>query len=665
MNPLPGAQADAGAVGVGALLAGRYLLEARVGAGGMATIYRGRDELLERAVAVKVLHPHLAADPSFLARFRTEARNAAALLHPHIVTVFDQGVVDQGVVGQGVVGQGVVGQGVVGGGGGEAGLPYIVMEYVDGPSLREVLGRRRRLSAAEALAVVEPVCRALARAHAAGVVHRDVKPENVLVGPDGTPKVADFGIARAAAETNHTTTGTIVGSVHYLAPELVDGREATSASDQYAVGVLLYELLTGHKPLPADTPMAVMLRHAREAVPPPGDAAPDLPPAVDAVVVRATALDPRKRYPDLLALAAALRVAVPGGPAPVAAGGDDGRAVVIPPEAATTRLARRRRQRRRGRVRQSRARRTAVAVAVAVLALGTVLGVWHWVVAPFEPVPKVAGVTRDAAEAALADAGLGLAVAARRHDVDAPAGTVLGQQPAPGTALRRGGQVRVVVSLGPDEVEVPAVAGRPWRRARRQLAGAPYFFDVAVVERFSRTVEAGHVIAVTPTAGETLPQARRVTLTVSKGVEQVRVPAVVGETRADAVAALRDAKLRVKVTEAYRDDAPNAGTVAEQSVRPRRRVDRGTRVALVVSLGPLTVSMPNVNGHGLDDARAELERLGLGVRVTEQARPLVGPFRRGAFGRVEAQVPEPGAGVRRGETVDLYTFSRAAERRDG
>src|SRR5680860_617418 len=274
-----------------ALLAGRYRLLRRIGSGGMATIYLATDTSLERAVAIKVLHAHLADDPVLLERFRVEGRHAASLTHPNIVGVFDQGVDD---------------------------LPYIVMEHVDGPSLRQVLLERGPLTAGEALSVLDPVCRGLARAHTAGVVHRDVKPENVLVAADGTPKVADFGIARAMAATSHTQTGTLIGSVHYMAPELVDGKECSPASDQYAVGILLYELLTGDKPLSADSPMAVALRHAREDIPPPSLAEPSIPPAVDDVVLRATAHDPADRFPDLLAMAEALHRAVPRGAQPVA-----------------------------------------------------------------------------------------------------------------------------------------------------------------------------------------------------------------------------------------------------------------------------------------------------------------------------------------------------------
>jgi len=650
MNPAPDTQfvAGAGPIAVGALLGGRYRMTARIGAGGMATIYRAHDESLDRDVAVKVLHPHLAEDASFLARFRTEARNAASLLHPCIVNVFDQGVAD---------------------------LPYIVMELVDGPSVRELLDRRGRLPPAEMLTIVGPVCDALARAHANNVVHRDIKPENILVAAGGTPKVADFGIARAAAATSHTATGTLIGSVHYMAPEIVDGHEASERTDQYAVGVLIFELLTGRKSLPADTPMAVAVRHAREPVPPPSRYVTDVSLALDRVVAKATAVQPARRYPDMSALAAALRVAVPGGPSPVtvpAAEADD--TVVIPASslgteatAVTTTTGRAagavaapdgRRRRRLGRP-------LLVLVALLLVAAATAAGVWNWVLAPVQRVPDLGGATMAAVDDTLAGQGMTAELEARRYHLSAPAGTVLDQNPDPGSPLRRGGVVAVVLSRGPASVSVPDVVGGTRRQAVGLLSAPPYAFEVTVRERFSDTVTTGRVIAASPAAGTTVDAGANLALTVSKGIEQVEVPKVRGSPRGTAVTALRKAKLQPVVAEAYSDRSPEVGSVVGQDVRAGRTVDKGARVAITVSLGPLHFAMPDVNGQPIEQARAGLAALTLRVTVTEQARPRIGPLRRGDFGLVEAQVPEAGATVRREDRVDLYTFSQAAEEAEG
>ena len=647
MNPSPQAAAPTGLgpVTVGALVAGRYRVTARLGAGGMATIYRALDESLERDVAIKVLQPHLADDDSLLARFRAEARAAAGLLHPHIVNVFDQGVAD---------------------------LPYIVMEYVDGPSLREVLTQRERLSPGEALAIIAPVCAALARAHAAGVIHRDIKPENVLIASDGTVKVADFGIARALADTSHTATGTLVGSVHYLAPELMGGAESSAASDQYSVGVLLFELLTGRKPLPADTPMAVVMRHAKEKIPSVRQFAPDVPGAVDGVIARATATAPAKRYPDMATLAAALRDAVPAGPqrVVVSAEGDANGTLVIPIDTQDTvtlakPAAKRGVRRRSPALTRPRKRRVPLLLlAAALLLAGGGFSLWHWVLAPVVPAPALLKLDEAAAQDRAAEAGLVVAVEGARSSVKVAQGRVLEQTPPPQASLRRGDTVTVVLSSGPDDVAVPKVVGQAADRAVEQLQRAPLLLKVTTKDVFSDDVPKGRVVSQAPAPRKTVVQGTPVTLRVSQGIEQVVVPAVVGSSRGEAEAALDDAKLRFATTQTYSNDHPQAGTVIAQSIEPKATTDKGTTVQLTVSLGPLHFALDDYLGQDVDQARAGLEALDLRVFVEEQARPLVGPTRQGSFGRVEAQVPGGGTTVKRGANVTLYTFSQAAEAAD-
>jgi serine/threonine-protein kinase len=270
----------------GTLLQRRYRVAARIASGGMGTVYRGWDERLDRAVAVKVLHPHLAEDAEVRDRFRAEARHAARVRHPNVVAVLDQDEHDD--------------------------TPFIVMELVDGPSLREVLNRRSRLEHAELLAFLVEACAGLGAVHDVGLVHRDVKPENLLHDASGHVRVADFGIARALDSTRLTPAGTMLGSVQYMAPEVVLGQAATWASDQYSLGIVAFEALTGRTPLPAEVPMAAALRHAREHVPPPSSVRPDVTPAVDRVVTTATAKEPGARYASLDALLDALRAAVDG-----------------------------------------------------------------------------------------------------------------------------------------------------------------------------------------------------------------------------------------------------------------------------------------------------------------------------------------------------------------
>lgn len=268
----------------GVLLAGRYRVAARIATGGMGVVHQGWDERLSRPVALKLLHPHFAADPEVERRFRAEARHAARVKHPNVVVLLD--IDDHG------------------------GLPFLVMELVTGTTMRNVLRERGRLPASQVLALLEPICAGLTAIHRTGLVHRDVKPENLLIDDTGRMRVADFGIASALDATRHTPAGVLLGSVRYLAPELVLGRAATPASDQYALGIVLFEAVTGTSPLPADDPAAVALRHAREAVPAPSTVDPVVGTAFDEVVTTATALAPEDRYPTLDALVAAARATV-------------------------------------------------------------------------------------------------------------------------------------------------------------------------------------------------------------------------------------------------------------------------------------------------------------------------------------------------------------------
>ena len=648
------------ATAAGRLLGGRYRITGKVGAGGMATILSAYDTRLDRQVAVKVLHAHMADDPEVLGRFRREARHAASLTHPNVVAVFDQGVAD---------------------------LPYIVMELVEGPSLREVLQQHGPLPPAQALAVVEPLCDALARAHERGVIHRDIKPENVLVSTEGVPKLADFGIARAVAATSHTATGTLVGSVHYMAPELVDGHDATPASDQYALAVLLWELLTGRKPLPAETPMQVALRHANEDIPPASRHVPGLPRALDRVLARATHRDPAARYPDVAAFGAALRQAVPTPTEAVTTTGEDGRehTLILPAEAQDTLAldgARRRsgaaadldERRRRAAPRPARPSRApapprprrswgrALAWTLLVLTLLAALGaggllMWDRVLAPVREVPDLTGVTRQEAFQRLDELGLDLVVADQRHDLEAPEGTVLSQEPADGSPLRAGGTVSVVLSLGPQVVEMPSVLQLELPEAEEILARDHFEVVVDPDGAHSDTVPAGQILAQAPEPGVPIAQGDTVHVTVSLGVEQVEVPDLTGLTAEEAVAALEAARLVPSVTEEWSDEQPEAGLVAFQSQPPGTMLDHDSTVEVVISRGPLTIAVPNVIGMDVAEARAALEALALQVAEESSPVPTIGPFTLDEPGVVKRQQPGRDAEVQRGDTVTIYYFT--------
>ncbi|MDQ3990519.1 MAG: protein kinase, partial [Actinomycetota bacterium] len=447
---------------VGVLLDGRYRVGAVLARGGMSTVYRGVDVRLDRPVAIKVMAPGFAGDPAFLQRFEREARASARLHHPGVVDVFDQGI-DRSPTGDHV---------------------FLVMELVSGGTLRDLLAERGALPVALALSVAEQVLSALAVAHRAGLVHRDVKPENVLIGPGGVVKVADFGLVRAVAEASTTTGDVILGTVAYLSPEQVATGAADPRSDVYATGVLLYELLTGRPPYTGDTALSVAYRHVNDDVPPPSSVLPDLPPRLDELVVGATRRDPALRPEDASAFLLALRrvrseldvprmrVPVPGqvptaaahDPATSTAAGEVGprgtRAITrvdLPAGAPAHALVPPRNEDDYQRQR-SRSRRAFRAWLMVVLLLAGAVGTAAWWLGAgrWTSVPSVAGLDRTAAEALLTEADLDAEIV-EDHSDSVPLGAAIGTDPPIGERAIRGTDVGLVVSLGPPVVpDVPA-----------------------------------------------------------------------------------------------------------------------------------------------------------------------------------------------------------------
>jgi serine/threonine-protein kinase len=618
---------------IGRVLDGRYRVGPTIARGGMATVYEATDLRLDRPVAVKVMHEALAHDEEFVSRFQREARSAARLSHPNVVAVFDTGD--------------------------DAGTLFLVMEYVPGLTLRDLIRKEAPMSPARALAVIEPVLRALAAAHDAGILHRDVKPENVLLADDGRVKVADFGLARAInSETHHTATGgVLIGTVSYLSPELVVNGHADARADVYAAGVLIYEMLTGHKPHQADSPLQVAYKHVHEDIPPPSASTPGIPPYVDALVARATARDTAFRPadarvllhqvrrvrnaldhgvatdPDLMsdltpttpvggrtAPAGALpdEIIEPHDLAELAAFGDDvydqerHDLVVSPPPAGgdsrayAAAVPGRSHQPRRSR------RGPVLLACLLVLAVLAALGGWYLGVARYTSTPGVLNLSEAAARVKLDQAGLSLEVEDKAWSETVTKGHVISTDPEPGERVRKEGTVGAVLSLGPERHKVPDVRGMTLDDAQQALLDSRLEFGEDV-GRFSERVAKGKVIATDPKIGTSLRRNTAVDVIVSKGPRPIKIPDLTGRPADRATRTLEQLGFEVETT-AVNSDSVREGRIVSQSP------DSGTGqkddvISLVVSKGPVMVTVPDVVRMGLGAATQTLEDAGFRVRV--------------------------------------------------
>ncbi len=624
---------------IGRVLDGRYRVGPKIARGGMATVYEATDLRLDRTVAVKVMHEGLADDDEFVRRFQREARSAARLAHQNVVAVFDTGD-DHGTL-------------------------FLVMEYVPGLTMRDLIRKEAPMSPAKALSVIEPVLGALAAAHDAGILHRDVKPENVLMADDGRVKVADFGLARAInSETQHTATGgVLIGTVSYLSPELVVNGRADARADVYAAGVLLFEMLTGHKPHQAASPIQVAYKHVHEDIPPPSASTPGIPPYVDALVARATARDPDLRPADarvLLHQVRRVRHALDRGihsdpdlmsdltPTTPVGGGrtptgelpaqiiephdlsslghhydDDGfydqerdarivpaqphpRRGAPPPGATPTRssaAAHPRRHSRRGRI---------LLIVVLVLAATAALGGWYLGVARYTSAPGVINLSQAAARVKLDKAGLSMKVSEEAYTENVRKGYVISTDPAPGGRIHKDSTVNAVISLGPERHEVPDVRGQTLDDAQRVLDEEKLAYGEGI-RRFSETVPAGQVIGTDPTPGTLLRRNTAVDVITSKGPKPVKIPDYAGKPAEAAEKALVKLGFKVDTAVVNSDTVPKGRVVSQSPSSGTGK--KGDVISLMVSEGPVMVEVPDVIGSGLDAAKAELEAAGFKVTV--------------------------------------------------
>ncbi|WP_163163017.1 Stk1 family PASTA domain-containing Ser/Thr kinase [Arthrobacter sp. Alg241-R88] len=673
---------------VGTLVDNRYAVRSRLARGGMSTVYVATDQRLERDVALKVLHPHLSADESFLDRLGREAKAAARLSHPHVVGVLDQGT--------------------------DAHTAYLVMEYIKGHTLRDVIREKGALPPRLALALIDPVVEGLGAAHAAGFIHRDVKPENVLIADDGRIKIGDFGLARAV--TTSTSTGALLGTVAYLSPELVLGKSADARSDVYSVGIMLYEMLTGQQPFTGEVPIQVAYQHVNGVVGPPSALVPGLAAEVDELVQWCTANDPENRPIDGNALLQELRhirtnlsdreldlqppaALDAGGPAgnqnrtevisrtnnptsvmpfgrPAAppyqprqpqAGQAPGREaphadsahrhLLTPPEkdddapwAATPPAPMSKRAQRKADKEEEKARARAAATParnlregsprrrgvlwVVVLVIAALLATgagWFFGMGPGSAaaIPTVANKTVAQAQELLSQAGF-RSTSRDVFDEDVPSGLVVGTEPPAGSEIRKFQPVSVFVSKGPQLFPLPGLTAGTLEEAKTGLNAAGMALGT-VTEQFDEAAAAGVVLSQDPAADTPARRGTPVNLVVSKGPEPIPVPNVVGQDEADAKDAIEAAGLKADVAreEVFDRNIPEGAVVSQSPANGT--LTRGATVTLTISKGPRMVEVPSYIGKQATEAKRALEALGFRVQVNN----ILGGF----FGTVRDQDP--------------------------
>ncbi len=676
---------------MGHALDGRYQVTQRLARGGMATVYRAIDTRLSRTVAVKVMHIGLGDDAEFTRKFDQEARSAARLSHPNVVSGFDQGH--------------------------DEGRPFIVMEYVAGCTLRDVISRDAPMEPRRALALIEPVLGALAAAHEAGLVHRDVKPENVLISDRGQIKVADFGLAKAiSAQSSTATAGLLMGTVSYLPPELVTSGGADARSDVYSTGILMYEMLTGRKPHTGESPIQVAYAHVHTDIPRPSAVMPGIPDYLDALVIGAASRNPDRRPHDARVLLKQLRrvqsaladdvagdaeltqdlspslCRLPDGWAGSVADPADRETIAFVssaetirsgqpdtgspdtrqpytrqdsirlPESATEQtpsvpLARSRPVaparpdvgaehdlRLRQDQRHRRRRGWIALLLVLVLAATAAYAGWYLTKGRFTSTPSLTAMTQTEATSAARAAGLAISFN-KAFSETIPAGTVFSTNPAAGTQILDGGSVAAVVSQGPERYTVPKLVGLGQAAATDALANTK-LVPGDISQKWSETVSAGVVIKASKDSGTKVKKGTKVNLALSKGPKPIPITSYAGRSANDAEAALKKAGFTVTVT-AEHSSKVAAGLVLNQS--PDQGSGKaGDTIGLTSSLGPVMKTVPNVRKMGTKAAT----RVMVDAGFTVQTRPV--PVYHLGLGFVAYSDPKGGSEAAEGSTITLF-----------
>jgi eukaryotic-like serine/threonine-protein kinase len=609
---------------------GRYEVIGRAGSGGMAEVYRARDELLGREVALKVLSERFSRDKAFVERFRREAQAAANLSHPNIVSLYDYGSDDD--------------------------TYFIVMEFIDGKALSDVIAAEAPLMPERAADIAAEVAAALQRAHSAGLVHRDIKPGNIMITSAGQTKVTDFGIVRALrrdGETTMTQTGMVIGTAAYLSPEQAQGNTVDARSDVYSLGCVLYEMLTGRPPFAGDTPLSIAYKHVRESAARPSQSNADVPRELDAIVLKALAKNPDNRYDSATEMQQDLQRYLGGqkvlatpllGDETTALAGGGGTQVMRRPDTAVYPADDQRRGRGAG---------FWILLSLLILAL---FGGLAWLLlnnllgqdggGPRVEVPSVVGRKLGVARALLEDRGLTPEVR-RTSSRRAPANEVLKQDPDAGSRVAEDSTVMLTVSSGAPEVSVPSLEGQTVDEAVATLQEENLELGNQT-EEANADVEAGVITSQSPGSGERVPEGSQVDVVVSSGPELTAVPNVIGATEEAARAELVGAGFVVEV--ASEPNEADEGIVFAQDPVAGTELEDGAPVTIAVSEGPEEQTLPDVTGEDADAAEQALEDgFGVSVSQVESDDPCTGPP-----GTVCAQDPPAGTPVQEGDEVTLF-----------
>ena len=615
---------------INTLFDGRYRIMRKLGSGGMADVYLAEDEELGRRVAIKILNDKYAPDEQFVERFRREAKNAAGLSHPNIVSIYDRGEAE--------------------------GTYYIAMEYLDGRSLKELVVARGPLPIADAIAATRQVLAALRFAHRKGVVHRDIKPHNVMADADGRLKVTDFGIARAGV-SQMTEAGSIIGTAQYLSPEQARGASVDQRSDLYSMGIVLYEMLTGEVPFTGESPVEIAMKHLSDTPRPPSLLRPDIPPDLDMVVLRALAKNPDDRFQtaeemdaELERVAAGVGVTAETADAATAvlsgAALASAQTAIVPPRRPPTEA------RPSYRYAEPPPRRRAVWPWILALLLVVAAAVAGWYAfgqiqdslggSDTASVPYVVSMREDLAVQMLNSKGLGATVH-RRPNSTQKIGQVYEQGTVAGARVNKGTKIDVYVSLGPPKAHVPDVVGKSNNDAIAAITDAKLKFKVLNV--FSKE-DAGTVVAQSPRGGQVVTQGSIVHINVSKGLQPLQVPDVRGQLYDNAAGQLQGAGFAVGRRDV--DSAQPKDTVIDQDPRGGASLARGGTVTLFVSKGPKQTTIPDVTSQDQDSATQVLEQSGFTVDVQQQ--DTTDPAQDGI---VLSQDPTGGTKAKPGTTVTI------------